>query len=276
MKTKMTHHWIFFTIYWMGYICLLVSAETFDECDGIEDGTYVSSFDSCSAFIYCDGEESVLDDCGDGFYFNGEECDFEANVQCPLDEIDNGNGDDDDDGNGEEEPDGEPEEEEEETSKATTASSSVATTPAPTSSIDFPGDIIDMPPIVRDACPITDDPNQIVLITNSNSCSDYYVCYHGHAIGMHCMDHLHFNAATGKCDFPENAKCRLANQAPSEFNKCLPHMTEFFPHPNKCNYFYYCIKGYQTLQQCPFYYGWDIEKRTCIHMSQAKCYSTNA
>ncbi|XP_059216740.1 protein obstructor-E [Stomoxys calcitrans] len=256
------------------FVCLmgrLVNSETFDECEGADDGTYVSSFGSCSAFIYCDGDESVLDDCGNGFFFNGEECDYEENVQCALDEIDN------EGGNGEEEPEepeGEPEETpDEQTSKATPAPSTAATLPAEQPAT---GEIVDVPPIVRDSCPFSDDPNQIVLITNSNSCSDYYVCYHGNAIGMHCMDHLHFNTATGKCDFPENAKCKLANQAPSEFNKCLPHMSEFFPHPNKCNYFYYCIKGYQTLQQCPFYYGWDIERRTCVHMSQAKCYNGNA
>uniref|UniRef100_T1PP46 Chitin binding Peritrophin-A n=1 Tax=Musca domestica TaxID=7370 RepID=T1PP46_MUSDO len=255
----------------------LAAGETFDECEGAEPGTYVASSQSCSAFIYCDGEDSILDECEEGLYFDGEECDDKDNVECPLDNANGGDGDG--DGDGEEGGDGE--EDPEETPEAPAPQPSVtkpppvttAATSAPTTPIDSTPEIIDVPPIVRDTCPPNDDPNQIVLIGNSNSCSDYYVCYHGNAIAMHCMDHLHFNAASGKCDFPENANCKLAVQTPTEFNKCLPHMSEFFPHPTKCNYFYYCIKGYQTLQQCPFYYGWDFEKRTCIRMSQAKCYN---
>ncbi|XP_073837994.1 peritrophin-1-like [Musca autumnalis] len=250
-----------------------VAAELFDECEGVDPGTYVASSQSCSAFIYCDGEDSTLDECEDGQYFDGEECDDQDNVECPLDKVD-----------GEEEEQEEQDEEEEEPVKekpqpvqtTTQPPTTEAQTIATTTPVYIPSEILDVAPIVKDSCPPNDDPNQIVLISNSNSCSDYYVCYHGNAIAMHCMDHLHFNVATGKCDFPENAKCKLAVQSPTEFNKCLPHMSEFFPHPTKCNYFYYCIKGYQTLQQCPFYYGWDIEKRTCIRMSQAKCYNSNS
>ncbi|KAH8307133.1 hypothetical protein KR044_005625, partial [Drosophila immigrans] len=58
-------------------------------------------------------------------------------------------------------------------------------------------------------------------------------------------------------------------------HKCLPHMTDFFPHPDKCSYFYYCIKGFLTLQQCPFFYGWDIERRSCVHLNAAKCFATS-
>ncbi|KAH8371698.1 hypothetical protein KR093_008560, partial [Drosophila rubida] len=58
-------------------------------------------------------------------------------------------------------------------------------------------------------------------------------------------------------------------------SQCLPHMTDFFPHPDKCSYFYYCIKGFLTLQQCPFFYGWDIERRSCVHLNAAKCYASS-
>lgn len=66
---------------------------------------------------------------------------------------------------------------------------------------------------------------------------------------------------------------QITNQQPQTAHKCLPHVNNFFPHPHNCNYFIYCIKGYETIQQCPFYYGWDIERRTCVHMKQAKCYA---
>ncbi|XP_061399102.1 protein obstructor-E-like [Musca vetustissima] len=255
-----------------GLLCL-VAGESFDECEGVDPGTYVASSQSCSAFIYCDGEDSILDECEDGLYFDGEECDDKDNVECPLDNANGGDGEEENGDGEDEEPEEAPEEEVIQPSKTTPAPATVVATIAPTTPVYNPAEILDVPPIVMDTCPPSDDPNQIVLISNSNSCSDYYVCYHGNAIAMHCMDHLHFNVATGKCDFPENAKCKVT---PTEFNKCLPHMSEFFPHPTKCNYFYYCIKGYQTLQQCPFYYGWDVEKRTCIRMSQAKCYNSSS
>lgn len=199
-----------------GCLLTLASAEYFDECDGVDDLSYVASSQSCSAFIYCNGEESTLDECEEGEYFNGEECEDKDNVYCALDDVDNESGEEGDgDGDGEEPeesevPDEEPEEVQVETTKATPPPTTPAPTTPPPAPVDFPLETLDVPPIVRDACPATDDPNQIVLILNSNSCSDYYVCYHGHAIAMHCMDHLHFNAATGKCDFPENAKCKVS------------------------------------------------------------------
>ncbi|XP_036327544.1 peritrophin-1-like [Rhagoletis pomonella] len=103
----------------------------------------------------------------------------------------------------------------------------------------------------------------------AQSCTDYFLCYHGHPIEMRCTDNLHFNIYTAKCDFPENVQCMLDRP---NANKCLPHVTDFFPHSQNCNYFYYCIRGFLTLQQCPFYYGWDIERRACVLIKQAKCF----
>lgn len=198
------------TVVWC-MLCL-AAGETFDECEGAEPGTYVASSQSCSAFIYCDGEDSILDECEEGLYFDGEECDDKDNVECPLDNANGGDGDGDGEegGDGEEEPEERPEAPAPQPSVTKPPPVTTTATSAPTTPIDSTPEIIDVPPIVRDTCPPNDDPNQIVLIGNSNSCSDYYVCYHGNAIAMHCMDHLHFNAASGKCDFPENANCKVS------------------------------------------------------------------
>lgn len=192
----------------------LLNAEVYEECEGVEPGTYVSWSQSCSAYIYCDNEDSIMDECDEGQYFDGESCDDKDNVECPLDDVGDG-----EDGDAEEEPEAPEEPEEPEiVVQETTATSTAATTTDTTLTSDQqtstdsspPLEIVDIPPVVKDTCPQVDDPNQIVLIANSNSCMDYYVCYHGHAIGMHCMDHLHFNLATGKCDFPENANCKVS------------------------------------------------------------------
>ncbi|KAI8121389.1 hypothetical protein FF38_05993 [Lucilia cuprina] len=250
----------------MGSLITHINADTFDECEDIDPDTYVASSESCSAYILCNGDDSELFECDEGEYFDSESesCDAKENVVCPLDNNEGEDGEGDGDGDGEQP---------EEPVVTTVAPTTIATTTVPPVTMaTTPAEILDIPPVVKDSCPATDDPNQIVYISSSDTCSDYYVCYHGHRIEMHCTDHLHFNTLTGKCDFPENSNCKINNQPPSATNKCLPHVTDFFPHPQKCNYFFYCIKGYQTLQQCPFYYGWDIERRTCVHMTHAKCY----
>ncbi|EDX15732.1 GD17570 [Drosophila simulans] len=109
-------------------------------------------------------------------------------------------------------------------------------------------------------------------MASNNSCTNYYLCYHGHAMEMHCDNELYFNSLSGQCDYPDKVQCAFEDP---RSHKCLPHMTEFFPHPDNCNYFYYCIKGFLTLQQCPFYYGWDIERRSCVQIGVAKCYGNS-
>ncbi|XP_037942297.1 probable chitinase 10 [Teleopsis dalmanni] len=239
-----------------------VNAETFAECDGVDEETFVASSSSCNAYIYCLGEESMMGECAEDEYFDAESqgCDDANVVPCFLDE----------EGDEEEEDEEGEEEDEEEEEPITTTTAATTTTTTPANPIETTFDPLSIPPVILDTCPNVDDPSQIVLMASSQSCSDYYMCYHGHAIEMHCTNHLHFNANTGKCDFPEYVQCAINRP---NANKCLPHVTDFFPHPEKCNYFYYCIKGFLTVQQCPFYYGWDIERRSCVQLSQAKCYN---
>ncbi|KAH8259169.1 hypothetical protein KR026_000270, partial [Drosophila bipectinata] len=250
------------------YLCLVLlwtshrsSADHFDECDGVEDETFVQSWESCQSYVYCQGEDSIKGDCDDGEYFDGETggCDAAANVQCFLDEVDEP---------AEPEPEPEPEEPED-------GNDSTPPTEAPSPPIQEPPtevDFLDIAPVVKPNCPFSDDPSQVILMASNESCSNYYLCYHGHAMEMHCTNQLYFNSISGQCDLRENVQCALDD--PRD-HKCLPHMTEFFPHPDKCNYFYYCIKGFLTLQQCPFYYGWDIERRSCVQINVAKCYGNS-
>ncbi|XP_016959235.3 probable chitinase 10 [Drosophila biarmipes] len=246
------------------YLCLgllwscQINADHFEECEGAEDETFVQSWESCQSYVYCQGEDSLKGECGEGEYFDAAtgECDVAANVQCFLDEVDEPA-----------DPEPEPEAEEEE--------EIVPATPQPTEPPTAPPtevDILDIAPVVKPSCPISDDPSQVILMASNESCTNYYLCYHGHAMEMHCTNQLYFNSISGQCDYPENVQCALEDP---RSHKCLPHMTEFFPHPDNCNYFYYCIKGFLTLQQCPFYYGWDIERRSCVQISVAKCYGNS-
>ncbi|TDG42830.1 hypothetical protein AWZ03_010739 [Drosophila navojoa] len=230
-----------------------VWGDVFEECADSEPESFVASWQNCQSYVYCNGDDSILGECEDGQYFDPESgtCDDAENVKCFLDEVD------------------EPSTEEgEETDEPETPAVDLDPTP-PTMETPTQVDVVQAAPVVKPSCPITDDPTQVIFMPNNDSCTDYYLCYHGHAMQMQCTNQLHFNAKTGQCDLPENAHCALDQFAT---HKCLPHMTDFFPHPDKCSYFYYCIKGFLTLQQCPFYYGWDIERRSCVQLNVAKCY----
>ncbi|CAD7005125.1 unnamed protein product [Ceratitis capitata] len=247
------------------FLVLLVSAtraDTFEECENAPDDTFVSSLESCQMYIYCNGDDSYSGECDEGQYFDGDACDAAENVYCPLDD------------ESETDPE-EPEEPDEPSVTSTsTTTTTVMTTLTPQTATTNTGsststlEPMAIAPVVREQCPSTDDLNEIVLLANTQSCTMYYLCYHGYPIEMRCTDNLHFNIQTAKCDFPENVHCMIDRP---NANKCLPHVTDFFPHPEKCNYFYYCIKGFLTVQQCPFYYGWDIERRSCVFLGQAKC-----
>ncbi|KAH8404490.1 hypothetical protein KR222_006620 [Zaprionus bogoriensis] len=241
-------------------VCLALSlysvrAEVFEECANAQEGSFMASWDSCQSYVYCDGDDSLLGQCDEGEYFDSEAgaCDAAENVKCFLDEVD--------EPPVPEQPDEPP------------AQPPLEPEPTPPT-MDPPGevDILNVAPVVKPSCPFSDDPSQVILMASNASCTAYYLCYHGHAMEMHCTNELYFNANTGQCDYPENVQCAVGLNRKKH---CL-RLAEacFFPHAEKCSYYYYCIKGYLTLQQCPFQYGWDTERRSCVHLDVAKCYGS--
>ncbi|XP_017156799.1 probable chitinase 10 [Drosophila miranda] len=133
--------------------------------------------------------------------------------------------------------------------------------------------------------------DRIVYIGSSSSCSNYYICYYGQAILQECSSELHWNAMTGKCDVPERAQCTLGapEEDPStnpiapnaninsgvavwnEFIHCPTYGQHLYPHMQRCEFFIYCVKGHPTLQQCPFYYFFDIASKSCQWSRTALC-----
>ncbi|XP_005191191.2 uncharacterized protein LOC101894463 [Musca domestica] len=138
--------------------------------------------------------------------------------------------------------------------------------PAPT------GSSISTPIALPDAkCPAVDDPSNLVFLQNPKSCSDYFMCYHGEPIAMHCSHSLHFDIKTHKCDYPENVQCQLHFFSPRE--KCQAHTVDVFPHPTNCNYYYMCRLGYLLVMQCPPNMDWDYNRNVCVLRGRANCYS---
>ncbi|XP_036326286.1 uncharacterized protein LOC118739203 [Rhagoletis pomonella] len=270
-----------------------------EECNNKPSNAFIVSNTSCSHYIYCAGIDSYEGECPDGDYFNEllQTCDPSELVDCKLNTTASNPSVD----------------TPAPALTTTTIISSpspatinnsiissinttageifLSTTPAMATSYPGNGNTSTMSPaigavaattlasitngdtaiIISNKCPALDNPRQMIFVPHSKSCSDYFICYHGERLAMHCSSMLHFNVNTGKCDYPEIVGCRTDFSNPRE--QCQLHTIDLYPHTTNCNYFYYCRNGYLLLQQCPFGYGWDIEKRACTAMLQAICYN---
>uniref|UniRef100_A0A6P4DYC7 Probable chitinase 3 n=1 Tax=Drosophila rhopaloa TaxID=1041015 RepID=A0A6P4DYC7_DRORH len=251
-------------------ICL---ADVFDECNDGNSLSFVNSPKSCAHYIFCNGDESYDGECAEGEYFsaNMEMCEPMGDIDCrtgsAVETEDNANSST--DITSDVETSATP------TGEITTLTPSVTVTLRPSVNQNGTTNSTTISPgaevIVTNQCPQLDNQSRIALLPNQNSCSDYYICYRGEALPMSCAASLHFNSRTGKCDHPENVRCLTMTSNPRE--QCKRHVIDVYPHSGNCNYFYQCRSGYLMVQQCPFFYGWDYEKRSCVALSQAKCYN---
>ncbi|XP_054729511.1 uncharacterized protein LOC129238496 [Anastrepha obliqua] len=119
-------------------------------------------------------------------------------------------------------------------------------------------------------CPISYGLQNVIYLANARSCATYFTCYNGIAIPMICPRHTYFNEATSRCDHQDNVYCPLHRPVRLICNRGV---YDYMPHPRNCGYYYFCSNGYLMIFQCPFQYMWHYERRTCVHRSQAKCFS---
>ncbi|KAH8371699.1 hypothetical protein KR093_008561, partial [Drosophila rubida] len=248
-------------------LCARSLADVYEACNDQNDQQFIVSNTSCAHFILCNGEDSHEGQCPDGDRFNADEqmCELMEDIDCRTGQsIDANNivpG------------------EATTTAPTTTTTSSITTPTSTTSTSASPASVVSssasatgnqVVTTVASICPRADNPHQLVLLAHDQSCSDYFICYGGQPIAMHCAPTLHFNVLTGKCDKAEIVKCLRSSIAVRD--QCKKHTVDIYPHPDNCNYFYYCRNGFLLLQQCPFFYGWDYVKRSCVAIRQAKCF----
>lgn len=94
-------------------------------------------------------------------------------------------------------------------------------------------------------------------------------------MAMSCSTGLHWNHRTQKCDLQERAECFL-EPMPSSFPVCPRDSVGLYPHPFRCEQFLYCFHGHMTVQQCKFFYHWDIDTQACQLQTLAHCGSQTA
>lgn len=221
-------------------------------------GSFVPHPEDCRLFYLCmESGDAVLASCPSTMLFNAENkiCDAPQNVRC-INGTDGVN------------------------------SKNNGTNPS-----NSPNDDIDVNVMVTDAasyCATLLAPqagsNRIVYIGSSSHCNNYYICYYGQALLQSCSAELHWNAVTAKCDLPERAQCTLFDQNESAIKPpfdstnisndlihCPSYGQHLYPHMRRCEFFIYCVKGYATLQQCPFYYYFDVVTKSCQKARSAVC-----
>ncbi|KAH8404515.1 hypothetical protein KR222_010141 [Zaprionus bogoriensis] len=47
----------------------------------------------------------------------------------------------------------------------------------------------------------------------------------------------------------------------------------FYPHRERCEYYYSCLGGFLSIVRCPYRHGWDYAAGLCKPLAQAKCLS---
>ncbi|XP_055856189.1 probable endochitinase [Episyrphus balteatus] len=275
-------------------LLISVCGEFFEACEDQEDGTFVAGNQGCKSYIYCEGEESYEGVCPSQLLFNTEDgsCAPENEVVCSDDEVPIEN---------ETEPpppetttttsvaeeipttlrpppqtEGEVVHPDSESTKSPGSLTSIKTNPtsfAPITPTTGSVSVISTPsPPPAQICPASDDPHAVVLLPSETSCSEYFICYHGSPVQMVCSGQLLFDYVTSKCEIPIRAKCKATVQTtPNPKTQCVQNTYDYFPYPKNCNYFYKCMNGFLSLQQCPIGFGWSDEMKLCLKLDHGRC-----
>lgn len=56
---------------------------------------------------------------------------------------------------------------------------------------------------------------------------------------------------------------------------CDRNVDTFYPHYERCEYYYKCVAGYLTILRCNFYYAWDYHKQMCVPKTEVECYANS-
>ena len=54
--------------------------------------------------------------------------------------------------------------------------------------------------------------------------------------------------------------------------KCTRLVNAYYPHSQRCEYYFKCTSGFLTISRCSFNYAWDYQKEMCVPHNTVKCY----
>uniref|UniRef100_A0A1B0DLW1 Chitin-binding type-2 domain-containing protein n=1 Tax=Phlebotomus papatasi TaxID=29031 RepID=A0A1B0DLW1_PHLPP len=115
-------------------------------------------------------------------------------------------------------------------------------------------------------CPLFDDPENLVYLSDNENCSIYFLCHNGVPERFECDPGLQWNIRDQKCDFPDRANCRLVNI------DCPESGFTVVPHPYNCDRFFRCVNGRSYEARCPDEMSFDVIRGECYDRNSAKCF----
>lgn len=138
------------------------------------------------------------------------------------------------------------------------------------------------------------------FVKATGDCTSYIYCNGENSFRDSCPDQTYFDAKSQECAFDDEGVCLQTMEVTTEASQDIfvhaenetivelqtettaaaphgdrPHCDTagdgYYPHRQRCEYYYSCIGGYLTIVRCPYKYGWDYAENQCKPLSHAKC-----
>lgn len=143
------------------------------------------------------------------------------------------------------------------------------------------------------------------FVKTMEDCTSYIYCNGENSFRDSCPEQTYFDAKAQECAFDDEGVClqpmvvvttessleitvhaenETIEELQTETTAAAPAPTpagdrphcdvagdDYYPHRQRCEYYYSCIGGYLTIVRCPYKYGWDYAENQCKPLSQAKC-----
>ncbi|KAL7013737.1 hypothetical protein ACKWTF_015550 [Chironomus riparius] len=109
-------------------------------------------------------------------------------------------------------------------------------------------------------------------VANPRDCATFYICSDDNwVIQNKCYPGGHFNPATGFCEDSTNNVCDVDEQLPVvelpeqvDFNCADKFDGSAHPHPESCDFWFFCAGGRSYLQRCGTDAKYDINQNRCV------------
>ncbi|KAG5869716.1 hypothetical protein JTB14_023901 [Gonioctena quinquepunctata] len=173
------------------------------------------------------------------------------------------------------------------TTQIPTTTTIKTTTPEPVTTTQIPTTQNPMP---SDKCPT----KGFAEIAYPYDCTKYYMCTDGNKELKNCPEGLHFDGATGSCDYIDIANCRqpstVSPSTTSQATTTKPTVTTQKPttkmpipdhcpatgsiqiaYPEDCSKYFQCNDGKKTLMDCPENMNFNREIGSCDYWDSFDC-----